>query len=135
MNPNPPGLDDPELVLDRSLSSQGQEFSKARQQRIGRRSGWKLENRNAVRPFRGKAQNVAEIVVQRDEDPGFLTANPVDLGIRSAAEILLANQHDVVARSLKKALGTPPEVLVELDLHPALAVGTGMMRSRAASEP
>jgi hypothetical protein len=48
---------------------------------------------------------------------------------------LIGDCDGIVAGSADQIGRTPAEILVELEFHAALSVGTGMIRSRAASAP
>ena len=74
-------------------------------------------------------------MVQRDQCPLLLCTGVEERLVRDASHPLLAHRDHVVARGPQQVLAALPDVLIELEPHATRSVGTGMMRSLAASAP
>jgi hypothetical protein len=94
-----------------------------------------LEHDDAGASFRREPRHLSEIMVERDENASFARACLEQSFVLGAAEALVAHGHHVVARRFEQLPSAASNVFVELELHARPVIGTGMMRSRAASAP
>lgn len=85
--------------------------------------------------FRRKSQDLTEIAVEGNQHSVFAGAHLEQRLVARAAEVLVADGHCIVAGSLEEFPAAPADLLVELDLHATRSIGTGTIRSRAASAP
>ena len=81
------------------------------------------------------AKHLAEIAVQRDERSPFSRAHFEQFLIRRASQPFTGHCNGIMAGGADQIGCAPAEVLVKLESHAALSVGTGMTRSRATSAP
>lgn len=93
------------------------------------------ENGDPRGKFRGKAQDIREILIQCDNASSFAAADLEQLLIGAAGEVFLLDGVRVVATLDEYAQGSISEILVQLELHAALEPGRSMKRSRLISAP
>lgn len=94
-----------------------------------------LKNDSAGPLLRRKSQYLTEIMIERYERPFLPGADREQDFILGPLQLLIANGHHIVAGCLEKLQSTLADIFVELELHAARVVGTGMIFSRAASAP
>ena len=136
MNADSSGLDDPELASKRPRLEHSEKLAQASQEGVRACVRRQFEYYQSTRFARWEPQDVAEIVVQRDEDPPLRLTAPEDRVVRLPAQLFFADSRDIVAGRGEELLPPRADILVELELHPArFSVGTEMNRSRAASAP
>lgn len=128
-------LHDPQCARDGLTLQDCQEIAKSPDNRLKRSPRSKLQDDDPGALSRRKSQNVAEVVIERDQHPAFGGADIEQFLIGAPAQILLAYRHYIVTGRFEHFQATTADVLVELELHAAWSVGTGTMRSRAASAP
>lgn len=75
------------------------------------------------------------MMIQRNERTLFIRADPEDNLVGFPTQRFLANRGDIVPGGTKKERLSIAEILVKFESHDTLSVGTGMIRSRAASAP
>ena len=112
-----------------------QEISQSPEDRVKRRPGSRLQDDDSCALFRRESQNVSEVTIEGNQHSAFGGADLEQLLVGNAAQILLADRHHIVTVCFEQLSATAPDILVELELHAARSVGTGTMRSRAASAP
>lgn len=83
----------------------------------------------------GKPQHMAEIVIEGDQDSTFGRAYIEQFLVGDPLEVLIPHGHRVVSARLEKLQASRSDILVEPEFHAARSVGTGTIRSRAASAP
>ena len=136
-------LDDPQCAGNGMSLQDCQEISQSREDRVQRRPWSKLQNDDSAALFRRESQNVSEVMVECNQHSAFDGTHHSafdgthleQLLVGNAAQILVADRHHIVAGRLEQLPATTPDILVELELHAARSLGTGTMRSRAASAP
>jgi len=74
-------------------------------------------------------------MIQRDERAFFRCACLKQRFILCATQSLISDCRHVVAGRPQKLNTSLADVFIKLELHATFSVGTGMMRSRAASAP
>lgn len=136
MHSHPSRFDDPKLVAEWIRIEDGEEILQPMPHRVRRRVRRKLENHNSARLVRRKPQDVAEVMVQRDQGAALRPAMLEDHAVGLTAQILRQDRRDIMPSRSEELPAAGPDTLVQLELHPArLSVGTEMNRSRAASAP
>jgi hypothetical protein len=86
-------------------------------------------------PFGRKANDLAKIMVQRDEGALFGNRRLEDPFIVFTSQSFLSNRLNVMADGFQKGLSPATNVFIQFKFHAPVSVGTGMIRSRAASAP
>ena len=76
-----------------------------------------------------------EVVVERYERQCFRRAHREELLVRGADQPFVPDRSDIMSCNAEQLGAALPDVLVEFDSQATWAVGTGMIRSRAASAP
>jgi len=113
----------------------GSTIHNAPEDRVKRSPGSKLQDDDSCALFRRESQNVSEVMIEGNQHSAFDGTDLEQLLVGNAAQILLADRHHIVTGRFKQLPATAPDILVELELHAARSLGTGTMRSRAASAP
>lgn len=129
------GFHDPQVVAQGLRPHECQEFHEALSNRIGSRVRRKFQDHNPVRACRRDTEHVAEVVIEADEGPILPHGGLEYRLVRAAAKPLQVHGRGIVPRPSQEIRLTFPEVLVELELHAPVSVGTGMIRSRDTSAP
>jgi hypothetical protein len=80
-------------------------------------------------------KHLAKIAIQCDERSAFAPAYFEQRLVRRPSQPLIGDRDGIVAGSEDQIGRAPAEILVELELHAAFSLGTGMTHSRAASAP
>lgn len=78
---------------------------------------------------------MGKVEIQRDEHTVLGDHGRENVFVACSCQALFANGNRVVTGPAKKLDPVAANILVELELHPLVPIGTGMMRSRAASAP
>src|ERR1700757_229420 len=94
-----------------------------------------VENSDAGRVFRRKAQDLAKIPVKRHQNTSRGAASLIKRDVVGAAHLLLHDRGDLMTRRLKQVPAEITKTLVDLELHSPAVPGTGITRSRANSAP
>ena len=87
---------------------------------------------NAVGLLRREPQNIGKIQVKRYQTALLGTTNLIKTLIGRALQILIPYGQNVVTMGPENLLSPRPEILIELELHPA---ATSTNRSRDISAP
>jgi len=94
-----------------------------------------LDDYDSCALLRRKAQDMAEAAIQGDECAPFACAYREQRLVARTPQALLMHGHDIMPGLNQQPFAAKPQILVELQLHAEVFVGTGMMCSRAASAP
>src|SRR6266403_2966233 len=129
------GFDDPQCAIRRPRAENNEEFSYAIEEGCMGRPRPDLEYHDAGAGSGRVAKHLAEIAVQRNEGSLFSRAHFEQSLVRRASQAFTGHCNGIVASSADQIGCAPAEVLVNLEPHAALSVGTGMTRSRATSAP
>ncbi len=135
MNSDATGSDDPEFTVKGADGQDGQKLLKARGNHFSRRTVRHGEDDDPMGGCLREPQNMAEVAVRGDKGSTLGTADSEDAFVGFAREALVPDPHDVMTGRSQELDFSEAEILVDLELHGAVFVGTGMMFSRAASAP
>lgn len=93
------------------------------------------EDSHTGRFCRWKDQDIAEVVIHRDENPLLRRGCVQNDRVTCPAEMLIADSSAIVASSEEDLLDSWTEILVKFKLHDFGEMGIGTNRSRATSAP
>src|SRR3972149_7273547 len=88
-----------------------------------------------MRSFRRKTKNMTKIVIQSNQCTSFFHNRIENNIIRLSSESFFTNSFYIMPGSSEQFQPSFTDVLIQLEFHADVSVGTGMIRSRAASAP
>src|SRR3954468_18192588 len=128
-------FNDPQRTRDRLVLKDGQEILQSVGDSANGCSRPDVQHDYSSTPLRGKTGNLAEVAIEGDERSPLSRTYLERFLVGDTVKTLFPHGHRIMAACLQQLQATASDVLVELELHATRSVGTGMMRSRAASAP
>jgi hypothetical protein len=128
-------FNDPQRTRDRLVLKDGQEILQSVDDSSKGCSRPDVQHDYSSTPLRRKTGNLAEIAIECDERSPLSRAYLEQFLVGDTVKTLVLHGHHIMAACLQELQATVSDVLVKLELHATRSVGTGMMRSRAASAP
>src|SRR5580698_7895275 len=105
------------------------------QQPAGRWAWSGFQNYDTWPGCRRKADDMPEIVVERDERPRLVRADGEQCLVRRTAQSLIQYRHGIMAGGTQQIETATAQGFVQLELHASAVCGMGMTLSRVISAP